>query len=75
MTHALKTKTTTTTYVAIQKHSPNPRKQLVIALIERLSIALPVKGKDQFWKRPLSKNGMEALITNHVEDYVLTNTL
>ena len=36
-----------------------------------------VKGKDQFWKHPLSKkNDLEALINNlnHVKEYVLTNT-
>ena len=36
-----------------------------------------LKGIDQFWKRPpgpLSKNEREALITNHVKEYVLTNT-
>ena len=31
-------------------------------------------GKDQVWKRPPLKNEMEALITNHVKEYVLTNT-
>ena len=36
---------------------------------------LQFKGKDQYWKRPnFKKNEMEALITNHVKEYVLTNT-
>ena len=33
-----------------------------------------VKGIDQFLKRPFLKSEMEALITNHVKEYVLTNT-
>ena len=33
-----------------------------------------LKGKDQYWKRPISKNEMEALITNRVKEYVLNNT-
>ena len=33
-----------------------------------------IKGKDQYWQRPNFKNEMEALITNHVKEYVLTNT-
>ena len=32
------------------------------------------KGKDQYWKHPNFKNELEALITNHVKEYVLTNT-
>ena len=31
-------------------------------------------GSTSFWKRPLSKNEMEALISNHVKEYVFTNT-
>ena len=34
-----------------------------------------IKGKDQYWKRaPISTNEMEGLISNHVKEYVLTNT-
>ena len=32
------------------------------------------KGKDLYWNAPISKNEMEALITNHVKEYVLINT-
>ena len=32
-----------------------------------------IKGKDQYWERaPISTNEMEALISNHVKEYVLT---
>ena len=33
-----------------------------------------VKVKTSFGNSPLSKNEMEALITNHVKEYVLANT-
>ena len=43
--------------------------------IEHLIQRFRMKGKDQFWKRPLSqKNEMETLITNHVKENVLTTT-
>ena len=33
-----------------------------------------LKEKTSFGNAPLSKNEMEALITNHVKEYVVTNT-
>ena len=33
-----------------------------------------LKVKTSFGNAPLSKNEMEALITNHLKEYVLTNT-
>ena len=42
--------------------------------IENGTTLINVKGKGQYWKRPNFKNEMEALITNHVKEYVLTNT-
>ena len=35
---------------------------------------VPLKVKTSFGNAHLSKNEMEALITNHVKEYVLTNT-
>ena len=46
--------------------------------INKLPRMLKMKGdlkvKISFGNAPLSKNEMEALITNHVKEYVLTNT-
>ena len=37
-------------------------------------IQLYLKVKTSIGNAPISKNEMEALITNHVKEYVLTNT-
>ena len=37
-------------------------------------LKMRLKVKTSFGNAPLSKNEMEALITNHVKEYVLTNT-
>ena len=39
-----------------------------------LTLHINLKVKTSIGNAPISKNEMEALITNHVKEYVLTNT-
>ena len=47
---------------------------MCMKIVHRASARMALKVKTSFGNAPLSKNEMEALITNHVKEYVLTNT-